>query len=257
MLAGTSMGSIVALGYAAGIRPGEMVAIARRIGNKRTTLSALDLTVTRPGLLAGNRLKAIFGPFFGSVQTFEQLTLPCQTVATDIETGERVCLDEGRLDDAFRASCSVPMLWAPVRRDGRTLVDGAIVDPVPSDVAYELGADVCIAVNVVPTPKPGVDTVFSQASRWANSLNPFSYLTESRQMPNILDIGMNSLQMLQFELGSFKARDADVLLNIDLSDFTWIEFYRAEEIIDRSAAATEKMVALAREALAGRRTSRP
>ena len=256
MLAGTSMGSIVALGYAAGISPAEMITIARRIGNKRTTLSVLDVTVTRPGLLAGNRLKAIFSPFFGSVQTFDQLKLPCQTVAADIETGERVCLDRGRLEDAFRASASVPMLWSPVRHGGRTLVDGSMVDPVPSDVAYELGADVCIAVNVIPTLEPGVETVLSRASRWAGALNPFTYLAGSREMPNIFDVGMNALQIVAFQLGSIKARNADVLLNIDLADFTWIEFYRAEEIIERGAAATEAMLPAIRDALATRRVAR-
>jgi NTE family protein len=257
MLAGTSMGSIVALGYAAGISPAEMIAIARRIGNRRTTLSVLDPTVTRPGLLAGNRLKAIFSPFFGSVQTFEQLRLPCQTVAADIETGDRVCLDDGRLEDAFRASASVPMLWSPVRRGGRTLVDGSMVDPVPSDVAYELGADVCIAVNVIPTLEPGMETVLSRASRWAGSLNPFSYLRGSPEMPNIFDVGMNALQIVAFQLGSLKARDADVLLNIDLAGFTWIEFYRAEEIIERGAAATEAMLPAIRDALATHRVAQP
>ena len=252
LVAGTSMGSIVALGYAAGIPPAEMRAIARRIGNKRTTLSVLDVTLTRPGLLAGNRLKGIFSPLFGSVQTFEQLILPCRTVAADIETGERVTLADGRLEEAFRASASVPVLWSPVRHAGRTLVDGSMVDPVPSDVAYELGADICIAVNVVPTLAPGVETVLSRASRWANSLNPFAHVTDSREMPNVFDIGMNALQLVAFELGSFKARDADVLLNIDLADFSWVEFYRAEEIIERGAAATEAMLPMIRDALSAR-----
>jgi NTE family protein len=219
MLAGSSMGSIVALGYAAGISPAEMITIARRIGNKRTTLSVLDVTVTRPGLLAGNRLKAIFSPFFGSVQTFDQLTVPCQTVAADIETGDRVCLDDGRLD--------------------------------------EMGADVCVAVNVVPNLEPGMETVLSRASRWAGSLNPFTYLAGGREMPNIFDVGMNALQIVAFQLGSLKARDADVLLNIDLADFTWIEFYRAEEIIERGAAATEAMLPAIRDALASRGVARP
>jgi NTE family protein len=229
-----------------------MLRIASRIANKRTTLSALDFTITRPGLLAGNRLKAIFMPAAGSTETFEQLTRPCRTVATDIESGERVCIGSGRIEDAFRASSSVPVLWSPVRRDGRTLVDGAVVDPVPADVVQEMGGDVCIAVNVVPTVKKGVTTVLSRATRVVNSLNPFSYLNESRKMPNIFDVGMNSLQLLQYELGNFKALEADVRVNIDASDFTWIEFYRAEELIERGAAAAEAAVPEIKEALARR-----
>jgi NTE family protein len=240
LVAGTSMGSIVAIGYAAGIMPDEMHAIARRIGNVRTTLSALDFTLTRPGLLAGNRIVEIFAPLLGSVQSFEGLTYPCRIVAADIESGERVCIDSGSLADAFRASCSVPMLWSPVRSGERTLVDGAMVDPVPADVVHEMGADICIAVNAVPALKKGVKTVLSRWYRQLNSLNPLSYFGASRELPSTFDTVMNAIQTLQHELGTFKAISADVRINPDLADFTWIEFYRPLEIIERGARATEE-----------------
>src|SRR5262249_40581248 len=149
LVAGTSMGSIVAVGYASGLGPRAMIEIAERIGTRRTTLSALDFTLTRPGLLAGNRLIEIFMPFIAGAD-FRDLVLPCRTVATDIESGECVTLDDGPLDMAFRASCSVPVLWAPVRHRGRVLVDGGIVNPVPADTVQAMGADLVIAVNAVP-----------------------------------------------------------------------------------------------------------
>ena len=55
--------------------------------------------------------------------------VPCRTLATDIETGEQVLIGSGRLDMAFRASSSVPMVLAPVHHQGRVLVDGAVVNP--------------------------------------------------------------------------------------------------------------------------------
>ncbi len=240
LLAGTSMGSIVALGYAAGITPAEMLRIARRIGNRRTTLSALDFTLTRPGILAGNRLVEIFSPLLGSVRSFEQLRYPCRTVATDIETGERVSIGEGPLEAAFRASCSVPILWAPVRHGNRVLVDGAMNDPVPAEVVGEMGADLCIAVNVVPHLKKGVDNILTRSWRRVNRLNPLALLSGDRHLPSMFDIYMNSLQTLQHELGNFKAISADVRIVPDLSDFTWIEFYRPEAIIERGVAAAER-----------------
>jgi NTE family protein len=206
----------------------------------RTTLSALDSTLTKPGLLAGNRLIEIFGPLLGDTETFKELVLPCQVVAADIHSGERVAIGSGRLDAAFRASCSAPVIWAPVRRDGRVLVDGAIVEPVPAQLVSEMGADVCIAVNVVPPLKEGVETVISRMYRKLNRLNPLSYVSDSRDLPNLLDIVMNSIQMLQYELGNFKAISADVRINPDLSGYTWIEFYRAMELIERGAEATER-----------------
>jgi NTE family protein len=150
LVAGCSMGVIV--GYAAGLRAAEMINVARQIGTRRMLLSALDVSLTGPGLLAGNRLIKIFGPLVGPIQTFEQLQLPCRTVATDIETGERVVIGSGRLDAAFRASCSVPMILCPVRHGGRVLVDGGIVDPVPAEtmqtLQYELGNFKAIAADV-------------------------------------------------------------------------------------------------------------
>ena len=249
LLAGTSMGSIVALGYAAGIKPAEMYAIAKRIGNVSTTLSALDFTLTRPGLLAGNRIIEIFSPFFGSVQTFDGLTYPCRTVAADIESGERVCLQSGKIADAFRASCSVPMLWSPVRSGGHTLVDGGMVDPVPADVVHEMGADICIGVNSVPALKKGVTTVLSRWYQKVNALNPLSYLGASRELPSTFDTVMNAIQVLQHELGNFKAITADVRINPELADFTWIEFYRPLEIIERGARATEEALPSIRAAI--------
>ena len=237
LVVGTSMGSIVAMGYAGGLRPTAMEEIAGRIGNVRTVLSALDVTVTRPGLLRGDRLVSIFGPLLGSVQTFEQLLIPAQTVACDIESGERVCLGEGRLDAAFRASSSVPMIWAPVRRDGRTLVDGSMVDPVPAEVVREMGADLCIAVNVVPQLQRGVTTALQRFYKRVNTFNPLSYTSGSREMPNVFDLVMNSIQSLQYELGNFKAISADVRINVELAEFTWIDFHRALELIARGAEA--------------------
>src|SRR5262249_29586776 len=201
LIAGSSMGSIVAIGYAAGIGADEMIDIARRIGTKWTTLSAvLDFTFTRPGLLSGDRLARIFMPLAGEVRDFTQLRLPCRTVATDIETGERVEIAAGSLEVAFRASSAVPMLWAPVKRDGRVPVGGGVSDPVPAEVVTRMGADVCVAVNAVPRLKKGVDTVLSRLYRRLNAVNPLAYLAAAGDMPSTFDIVMNSMQTLQHEL---------------------------------------------------------
>jgi predicted acylesterase/phospholipase RssA len=56
----------------------------------------------------------------------------------------------------------------------------------------------------------------------------------------MFDIIMNAMQTLQYELGNFKAISADVLINPELSDFTWIEYYRSEELIQRGIQAAEQ-----------------
>lgn len=256
LLAGTSMGSIVAVGYATGLTPAEMIEIAERIGTLRTTLSALDFTLSRPGLLAGDRLIEIFMPLAKGTD-FRDLWVPCRTVATDIESGECVTIAEGPLDMAFRASCSVPVLWAPVRHRGRVLVDGGVVDPVPADIVQAMGADLVIAVNAVPPLRRGVTTVLSRVYQRINRLNPLAYFGGSRGLPNLFDVTMNSIQQLQHELGAFKAISADVRIVPDLSEFTWVEFYRPRELIERGYEAGLRAVPEARRALAEKLGSGP
>jgi NTE family protein len=184
----------------------------------------------------------IFAPLTGDVKTFEQLHIPCRAVATDIETGERLAIGTGSIDVAFQASAAVPMLWAPVKLDGRVLVDGGVADPVPAEVVRAMGADLCIAVNAVPQLRKGVDTVLSRFYRRISMFNPFSYLGGSQGMPAMFDIIMNSMQTLQYELGNFKAISADVRINPDLSAHTWIEFYRTRELIECGMRAAERVV---------------
>ena len=246
LVAGCSQGSIVAVGYASGLTPSEMIDIARDLGAKRNFLATADPTFfTKPGILAGQRIVTMMRPYLKGKTTFNDLLLPCRTVATDIETGERVAIGTGRLETAYRASSAVPMVMTPVRVGERVLVDGGVADPVPAAVTIDMGADLTVAVNVVPRLKRGVETVISSWYRTINAFNPLNYLVDSEDMPNLFDIVMNSMQTLQYELGNFKAISADVLINPDLSDFTWIEYYRADELIERGAdAATRALPAI-------------
>jgi NTE family protein len=246
LVAGCSQGSIVAVGYASGLTPDEMIDIACDLGVKRNFFAGADPTFfTKPGIMNGQRIVAMMRPYLRGKETFEELLLPCRTIATDIESGERIAIGSGRLETAYRASSAVPMVMTPVRVGEHVLVDGGVSDPVPAEVARDMGADLTIAVNVVPRLKRGVETVISSWYRTLNTFNPLSYLGESEAMPSMFDIVMNSMQTLQYELGNFKAISADVLINPDLSDFTWIEYYRAQELIDRGmAAATRALPAI-------------
>ena len=253
LVAGCSQGSIVAIGYAAGLPVNEMIDIARELGTRRNFLFASDPTFfLKPGILSGQRFVTIMRPYLKGKETFEQLQIPCRTVATDIQSGERVAIGSGRLELAYRASSSVPMVMAPVSDGQHVLVDGGVADPVPAEVAMEMGADITVAVNVVPPMKRGVETVLSSFYRRLNVFNPLSYLGDAQDMPNLFDIVMNSMQILQYELGNFKAISADVLINPDLSDFTWIEYYRADELIERGIEAAQKALPLIQKAIAAK-----
>src|SRR2546427_10580716 len=95
-----------------------MIYMAKQMGTIWNTLWAvLDITLTKPALMTGDRVARLLSPLIGPIKDFDQLALPCRVVATDIETGERVAIGSGSLELAGRASSAVPMLWPPVKRE--------------------------------------------------------------------------------------------------------------------------------------------
>lgn len=149
LLAGTSMGGLIAAGYAAGLTPEQMEEEALRMGRLRNLTSLADRDLPRAGLFEGKRIEAYLTQQFGDA-TFADLRLPLALVAVDLVRGEEVALRDGPIVKAVRATVSLPGVLAPVRLGDRLLVDGGVLNHLPVDVARQMGADVVIAVDVQP-----------------------------------------------------------------------------------------------------------
>jgi len=76
------------------------------------------------------------------------LKIPFKVVATDLVTGERVVIDQGKISNAITGSMSVPGMSQPFKFENKMLLDGGLVDPVPADVVREMGADIVIGVSL-------------------------------------------------------------------------------------------------------------
>ena len=74
--------------------------------------------------------------------------VPFAAVAADLASGHEIWLREGKVSDAVHASCAVPGLFQPVLRDGRYLIDGSVVNPIPFSLCREMGAEIVIAVDL-------------------------------------------------------------------------------------------------------------
>jgi NTE family protein len=81
------------------------------------------------------------------VSRFEELQIPLQVVTTDYYSSEQVVIESGELLDAVKASMAIPGVFTPVRRDGRLLIDGGMVNPVPFDLLTD--CDIVVAINVM------------------------------------------------------------------------------------------------------------
>ena len=151
-VAGTSAGAMVGAAYAAdrlGAFRETMCALTRR-----RVLSLFDPTWPRSGLLEGRRSLELIRPHVG--ERIESLPRPFAAVATDLRSGAEVVLREGDVLEAIRASIAIPGLFTPQRWRGRLLVDGGLTNPLPVDVARQLGAQFVIAVTVLALPEDPV-----------------------------------------------------------------------------------------------------
>ncbi|MDR3499259.1 MAG: patatin-like phospholipase family protein [Parvibaculum sp.] len=149
IVSGTSIGALVGGCHLAG-KLDPLEAFARSL-TRRRLLGLVDFRFRSSGLIGDAKLEAIMREHLGDLR-IEDLDRTFVGVTTELSTGHEVWLREGNLVQAIRASYALPGVFAPVAVDGRWLIDGAIVNPVPVSVARALGARLVIAVNLNTDP---------------------------------------------------------------------------------------------------------
>ncbi|MCB1190222.1 MAG: patatin-like phospholipase family protein [Leptospiraceae bacterium] len=142
-LAGTSIGAFVAALYAFGKRPEEI----REFVKEMNWLDVSRLTLSKLGLLSNEEIGKTIEKHIGAV-FLEESPIPLAFVATDISTGERVILKEGKVSTAVMASTCVPGIFVPTIINERMLVDGGLVENVPFSPLKEMGAEIVVGVNL-------------------------------------------------------------------------------------------------------------
>ena len=175
-IAGTSMGSIIGSMYATGMSPAEIQAFAKKINwdqvflpepgyedlSYRRKQDRRDFLVSAPlglrnglkgpnGLNSGRAAGLLLDRIAFSnlnIRNFDDLPIPFRCVATDMQSGEAVVLDDGYLADAVRASMAIPGVFTPVELNGRILADGGMVQNIPVETVRGMGADAVIAVEL-------------------------------------------------------------------------------------------------------------
>ena len=146
MIAGTSAGAIVGGALAAGMTVDEIDAMAAKAGWSNLTRPTLSVGGMLSNLPMGTFIKRYF-----PVTRIEDMVMPFSALAFDLGTNQKVTLSsKGDLVTAIRASCAVPGVFAPVRdEEGRMLVDGGVISPLPVATCREMGADIVIAIDLI------------------------------------------------------------------------------------------------------------
>lgn len=129
--------------------------------NYRSVLRAIFPRLLRftgdASIVDDRSINRAIGDFFGDAR-IETGTIPLYLVATDFLSGEKVVLSHGPLFDAIRASIAMPLILPPWYIEGRRLVDGAVCDPIPVDVAIQEGSDIILAVGFENALAQGFDS---------------------------------------------------------------------------------------------------
>lgn len=246
IIVGTSMGSLVGGGYAAGLSARELQERVTSVNwdslfdddpPRRTwptrrkdattnptwnfSLGVRDGQISLPkGAISGQKVQLFFNDLVKGVETvqdFDALPIPFRAVATDLENGEMKVFERGPLPVAMRASMSVPGLFAPMEWEDHLYVDGGLVRNLPIDVARSMGADIIIAVNLGSgyLPREQLDSILGVTGQM------IAILTE---------------QNVQVSLQQIDPR-RDVLIVPDLGDIGSGQFARAAEAIATGEAA--------------------
>ena len=258
VITGASVGALVGAACAAG-RLMDLDAWVRTL-TQRDVWRLVDTTFRGGGVMTGNRLMDAIAAHVGDAP-IESLPVAFGAVATDLYTGEEVWLREGPYMAAVRASSGVPGLFSPTWHDGRWLIDGGVVNPVPVSLCRALGADVVIAVdlsrsvtNVAMRARQRVDASAANGAAHGASANPgvsdegmailkkwsvmVDGLVESFRSkhtePGLLEVMSSSVNIMQDRITRSRLAidPAELVLRPDLADFQLMDFHRAGEAID-------------------------
>ena len=231
-MAGTSIGAVVGALYASGLsgkeirelvhqwqtpRPEKRNGILDRRDLRRWA-ALLDPSFDRSGLFKGEKIIRFLSDFV-KCTTFEALEIPLYVVAADYGDASEVVLKSGDLLSAVRASMAIPGVFTPVERDGRLLLDGGVVNPLPYDLLQD-ECDLVIAMDVGGTRH-----------------------ADEKHRPSFFDTVIGGFEIMEMSMirHRLKFNPPDIYLKPDIRHIGLLEFNKAEQIFYQSTLVRDEL----------------
>lgn len=239
-LAGTSIGGLVAALSARGTPAADIIAIARGFRFPRRFF---------PGRMFGwHEIFPTAVPLLDGL-AFENLEIPLAISAVDLQQGREVVLHCGPLLPAVRATCAVPGILSPERINGRYLVDGAVTNVLPVDLAWSWGPDIVIAVNILSSPRQAVrlDSGYAQTAIKIGRIfpNPMTAHLAFEIVMRAVEVALDRQRALAIAMTG-----PEVLIDVDVGDVSLRDFHRLDEVVEVGRRATRAALPQLRAALA-------
>lgn len=244
-IAGSSMGSVVGGVYAAGQLDvyRRWVCALERVDIVRL----LDFSLLRNGLIKGERIMEVLKELIGD-RNIEDLPIDFTAVATDVEREKEVWLDEGSLFDAIRASIAIPTVFAAAELNGRTLLDGGLLNPIPVAPTLSDNTDLTVAVNLSGKAELHLHEPLTPEDRNGECERQIAHTTINQFLDALQqkfgqgeekDLGLTevitrSWDTMQNSIARFQAAlySPDIVIDIPSNACAFWEFHRARELIE-------------------------
>jgi NTE family protein len=253
-IASSSMGSVVGGVYAAGKLDvyRRWVCALERID----IIRLLDFSLLRNGLIKGERIMDQLRKLIGE-HNIEDLPINFTVVATDIERGKQVWINEGPLFDAIRASIAIPTIFTAVEYQGRMLLDGGLLNPVPVAPTLRDNTDMTVAVNLSGKPEScmegHLDSKQYTAAGHHDRLMISQFLDTLQQKfgqgeekdVGLIEVITKSWDTMQNTIARFQSAlySTDLLIEIPSNACAFWEFHRARELIELGRQRAEQALA--------------
>jgi len=211
-IAGTSVGAVIGAAYCSGVSAKELEEIAAIVRFKHFA----RYTISRFGLCTNDRMTGFLQRIL-KVKTFEELRIPLAVTATDFVTGEPVVFTSGKLIDPVRASCAYPGVFLPVSVEGKLMVDGLLGHAVPAQPLKQMGADRVVAIFF--------------GAHWVQ-----------KAPRHVLEVIGQCFSIAQSNMSCLWQQHADLLIEPDVSAYSFDDFQKALGIVEVGYQAGQKAV---------------
>lgn len=247
-LAGTSMGGLIGAIYSMGMPPAEMREFLksrkwdqlfsaspgfeslsfRRKEDKREFQSGLEIGLRKGvslplGISSAHYIGLLIDQLalpYANISSFDELPIPYRAVATDFLAAEPVVMKNGSLSSAMRATMSIPGVFPPVEREGKVLVDGGLLNNIPTDVVRDFHPDVVIAIDVG------------------------TKLGDLQLIGSIVGILGQSVTVMTINNERQNLRLADIIIAPELGDLSLLDFSAVDKLADIGYQAAEQKSAI-------------